>query len=236
LKIESANFLNIENEVLMRSLRGKFYIILVCLCCFLTIQAQAGERNDDAGLWVNVSLAPKPFGGKWKTLYSLEYRSKEHFQTTDLWCGMLNTDYILNQYVQIGAGYEIFLNREADGGFTPEYRYYPEGVFSYKWGAFSSALRMRVMNTYTQWRDPNIEARNRFKVNYAIKNTPLKPFVSVEPYHNLRKEFSFTKIRYIAGCGFCFDHQQIDVYYMRECYQQKMFTRNVLEIDYNYSF
>jgi hypothetical protein len=210
-------------------------MMLICLCCFSAVQAQ-GERNHDAGMWVNLSLAPKPFGGKWKTLYSLEYRSKEHFKTTDLWCGMLNTDYILNQHVQIGAGYEIFLNRDANGEFTPEYRYYPEGIVSYKWGQWSSALRMRVMNTYTHWRDPNIEARNRIKVNYAIKGTPLKPFVSVEPYHKLKKEVSLHKMRYTAGCSFSFDHQQIDLYYLREDYQQKTFTRNILEVDYNYSF
>jgi hypothetical protein len=154
-----------------------------------------------------------------------------------MWCGMLNADYIVNKYMEAGVGYEVFMNKEASG-FSPEYRYYPELVFSYKWERFSGSLRVRAMNTFTQWNDPCWEGRNRVKLTYAIKGTPLKPFVSVEPYHSLHPDAAqrFLKTRYVAGCSYSFGKQKLDVYYLREKYQTKAFVRNVFEIDYSYAF
>jgi hypothetical protein len=209
---------------------------------FLFFILPAGKANDrpkqDAGLWTNICVAPRPFAGKWKTLYSLEYRSQDNFRNTSLWCGMVNADYIINQYVEAGVGYEFFLNKEVGGGFSPEYRYYPEVVLSYSWGKFSGSFRARVMNTFTQWNDPNCESRNRLKLAYAIKRTPLKLFAGVEPYHAIYPEVEqrFVKIRYVAGCTYSFGNQKLDLYYLRENYLRKAFERNVLEIDFNYAF
>ncbi|MDR3262021.1 MAG: DUF2490 domain-containing protein [Tannerella sp.] len=202
-----------------------------------SVMAQHEEKEYDAGWWTNVSIAPKPVNGKWKTLYSLEFRSKDYIREVDLFCGMINLDYVVNEHVQIGAGYELFLNKKSGGGYYPEYRYYPEAIFSYALGRFSAALRSRVMNTYTEWRHPNFDHRNRFKVNYSIKETPLKPFVYVEPYHAIDNcSYRFSKIRYAAGCAYKQGHHQFDLYYLQEDYHLRPFTRHVLEIDYNYSF
>jgi hypothetical protein len=200
------------------------------------LHAGDGIRQD-AGLWTNVSIAPKLLAGRWKTLYSLEYRSKEHFRETSLWCGMWNVDYVFNPCIQVGIGYEFFLNREPGGGYGPEHRYYPEAIFSYGAGAFSVNLRSRVMNTFTQWNDPHWVGRNRLKAACSIHGTPLKPFAGVEPFHEIDPVAQrFQKIRYTAGCSYVAGRQKWDIYYLREDYLSQRFVRNILAIDYNYAF
>ncbi|MDR1937952.1 MAG: DUF2490 domain-containing protein, partial [Tannerellaceae bacterium] len=118
---------------------------------------------------------------------------------------------------------------------TPEHRYYPEGMLSYRIKKFSASFRSRLMSTFTQWNHPYFEHRNRIKVNYSpIKKIPVKPFAYVEPYHEIAK-YRFHKIRYAAGCAYAFNRHQWDVYYMQEDYRTRPFTRHVIAIDYTYS-
>jgi hypothetical protein len=194
----------------------------------------ANDKKSDAGLWTTIGVSPAPTG-KWKMLFSLEHRSREHFRETSLWCGSMNVYYTVTEYLKLGAGYEFYLNKEEDGGYTPEHRYYPEGILSYAWGQFSANLRIRMMNTFTQWNDPCWETRNRLKLGYSIKGTPLKPFVYTEPYHEIQG-FRFQKIRYAAGCSYVMHSSRLDIYYMRENYQSKPFLRHIIGIDYIYSF
>jgi hypothetical protein len=207
------------------------------LSAFSGMKAGDGTKQQDGGLWANVCVTPKPINGKWKTAYSIEYRSKENFRTTSLLCGMLNGDYIFNDYIQAGVGYEYFLNREADGKYSPEHRYYPEAILSYRVGALSAALRSRVMNTFTQWNAPHWEGRNRLKITYALKGKKVRPFVAVEPFHEIYPvEHRFKRIRYLAGVSCGKGRQRWDVYYLREDYVSKALVRNILAIDYSYAF
>jgi hypothetical protein len=219
-------------------------IYLIGWLLFFLVHASAsavkagGERKKDAGLWIYAGVTPKWPRGKWQTTYALEYRSREYLRATSLWCVSANVGYVFNRFVQVGSGYEFFLNRTADGRYTPEYRYYPEVIFSCRSGSFSAGLRSRLMNTFTRVDDPLWEGRNRLKLCYAIAGTGWKPFVAVEPYHELYPGVRrLRKIRYAAGCSFrlC-SRRQVDVYYMRENYLPTPFTRHVMEIDYNYAF
>ncbi|MDR1335656.1 MAG: DUF2490 domain-containing protein [Tannerella sp.] len=219
--------------------RKKGIIIFLCILCACVSEGNAtGGKKQDAGLWVFAGVSPKPFGGKWQMLYGLEYRSREHFRETSLWCASVNVNYIFNPFIQIGTGYEFFMNREAGGRFSPEYRYYPEAVLSCGLGLFSASLRSRLMNTFTRASEPHWEGRNRLKASYAVRGTGLKPFVAVEPYHGIYPEkHRFRKIRYFAGCSIALDsHQKFDLYYLREDYLHEAFLRNVIQIEYNFSF
>jgi hypothetical protein len=202
---------------------------------FFPSQAQNPSDTHDAGLWITAGILPKPIAGKWKTLYLLEYRRKENLQETDLFSGTFNLHYILNPHLLLGLGYEFFLNKGSQGGFTPEHRYYPEAVLSYRIQRFSTSFRSRLMNTFTQWSQPYFEHRNRLKLSYSLpKAIPVKPFAYVEPYHEM-PNYRFRKVRYAAGCTYAINRHQWDVYYMQEDYHTRPFTRHVIAIDYSYS-
>jgi hypothetical protein len=207
------------------------------LACASAAKAHDGKQQD-AGLWIFTGFNSKPFGGKWQMQYGLEYRSKNHFRETSLWCASVNVNYIFNPFIQIGTGYEFFMNREADGSFSPEYRYYPEAILSCRRGAFSASLRSRMTNTFTRVGEPQWEGRNRLKASYAIRKTGLKPFVAVEPYHEIYPvEHRFRKIRYSAGCSIALNsRQKFDLYYLCENYLHDRFLRNVIQMEYNFSF
>jgi hypothetical protein len=93
------------------------------------------------------------------------------------------------------------------------------------------------MNTFTQWSEPDWESRNRLKAACSIKGMPLKPFVGVELFHEInRMEFRSQKNRYIAGFSYSLGRQNWDIYYLTENYRSTHFVRNVLVIDYTYTF
>jgi hypothetical protein len=210
-----------------------FLVFLFLLASHSALNASETKEHD-AGMWTYTSVSPKPIG-QWQLLFAVEHRSKENFRETFLWCGDINVYYKVNKYLKFCAGYEFYLNKEDDGSYSSEHRYYPEANVTYGLGQFTANIRTRVMNTFTQWNDPCWETRNRFKLCYFIKGTPLKPFVYTEPYHTLHN-FQFQKIRYAGGCTYAMSHHQLDFYYMREVYQLKPFFRHVIALDYTYSF
>ena len=210
------------------------------LLCLPTVIMANGkdEKKQDAGLWAYLSVTPKPVVERWYITYSLEYRNKENFSQTSLWCGAINVYYKFNTWLKLGAGYEYFLNRQTDGTYTPEYRYYPAALFSYQKGLFAGSFRSYLMNTYEHWKEPHWEFRNRLKISYQIKDTKLKSFVAVEPYYAIfsDEDIIFRKIRYFAGFSYSFGLHQLDAYYLREDYIYKPLINNVVALEYNMSF
>ena len=214
-------------------------IILLFLFFPVVITANGGEKKkQDAGLWVNFSVTPKPIAQRLFVTYSLEYRSKENFRTTSLWCGAVNVYYNLNSWFKAGAGYEHFLTKDADGRYTPEYRYYPAVLFSFRKGSFAGSLRSYMMNTFTQWNDPHWEWRNKLKMSYQLREIKLKPFVAVEPYHAIYPgdDYLFKKVRYFAGFSYSFGRHTLDSYYLRESFYNKPFINNIIGVEYNIAF
>jgi hypothetical protein len=231
-----------ENRMRLNRNRRMKKIIFLCVLFAAGTPPTGTTANDgktqDAGLWVFAGVSHSPHGGKWNMLYGLEYRSRNHFRTTDLWSVSANVNYIFNPLIQIGAGYEFFLNRNAGGRYSPEHRYYPEAILSGSRGDFSASFRSRLMNTFTRPDKPHWEGRNRLKISYAIRGTGLKPFVAAEPYHAIYPvAFLFRKIRYSAGCSVALDRRQnFDLYYLREDYLHDSFLRHVIQVAYNFNF
>ncbi len=220
-------------------LKNKLFLFL-CTVAFVPWKtfAQENSHKHDVGLWVNADVAPKTLAGKWQPLFSLEYRSRDNLRKVDLFCGTILMDYIINKYLDVGAGYEIFANKLSSGGFGLEHRFYPEVILRVPFANFTASMRARLLNTFERISDPNWATRIRFKLGYKITTIPLTPYMSVEPYHRIAdpSHYSFSKIRYIGGCAYSISHQQFDVYYLAEDYHDKPFTRHVVGIGYCYSF
>ncbi len=210
------------------------------LLCLLTVIGVNGkEKKQDAGSWLNISVTPKTIADRWSLTCSVEHRSRENFSETSLWSGMTNVYYHFNSHFKLGAGCEYFLNKGADGTYSSEYRYYPAAYLSYQKGFLAGSFRSCLMNTFTQWKEPNWEMRHKLKISAQWKGVCLKPFVAVEPYHKLcmDDDYFFNRIRYSLGvsCGVSY-HHQFDIYYLCENIVPKALINNVLAIDYHFSF
>ncbi|MDR2469348.1 MAG: DUF2490 domain-containing protein [Tannerella sp.] len=195
-------------------------------------------KKQDAGIWAAVTVAPRPFGGKWHTACTLEYRNNGNFREISQWRISANANYCFNPYLRAGMGYELYLNRQADGCYLPEYRCFPEATLSYNPGAFSISLRSRLAYIFSRPVKPQWEERNRLRAICAVGSTPLKLFVSAEPYLSLYPApILFRKIRYTAGCSFRLNsRQRIDAYYLHEDFLHIPCVRQVVGIEYGYAF
>jgi len=204
---------------------------------FFVTAAEAQEKTDDIAFWTTVKVDPPAIAERWFTSVILEYRLKNDLKETDLYSALALIDYKIDSHWRAGLGYEFFLNK-MPGKDIVEHRYYPQVTYNCKLQRFSVSLRSRVMNTFTEWKKPNWRHRNRLKISYNIKNTPLRPFVYVEPYNSLSKPFYRTnKIRYAGGCSVILAAKQsLDVFYMQESYHTRPFVRHVIGVDYSYSF
>ncbi|MDR2423141.1 MAG: DUF2490 domain-containing protein [Prevotellaceae bacterium] len=213
------------------------FITILFMCLTALLHAQEQKAENDAGLWIYAELSRK-HGAKWKTFYSIEYRNKKRFSRTSLWSTAVNATRTLTSYMQAGAGVEFFMNKNDDGSFSPEYRYYPEITVSYVFGALSASLRSRVMNTFTSLNSPNLEWRNRLKTAFALGHSGLSPFIAAEPYTAFYpKTYLFRKIRCSAGASYAFAvNQKVNLYYMRETYFHKPLKNHVIQIEYFYTF
>ncbi|MDR1981469.1 MAG: DUF2490 domain-containing protein [Tannerellaceae bacterium] len=213
-----------------------FIAISAHLVCFTGI-AQDQADKQDVGTWTNVTIASKLIAGKWKTWYSLEYKSKENLRELDTSSAMFKFHYLINNHVSIGMGYEFFLKNAGNGELTHRHRYFPEGMLSYTINRFSFIFRSRLMNTFLQWIHPYFEHRNMLRVSYTLEKIPVKPFISAEPYHEIvEKKYRFYKGRYAVGGSYIFKKRhQLDLYYMQEFFHTIPFTRHVIGIDYIYS-
>jgi len=214
----------------------KILFFQIVLCFSTVIKAHGGEeKKHDAGLWAYFSVAPKPVVERLNATFALEYRNKDNFSRTSLWCFAFNAYYQVNSWFKLGVGYEQFMNKQANGDYTPEYRYYPATLLSFGQGAFAGSFRSYLMNTFERWEEPHWELRNRMKMSYLLKGTRLKPFVAAEPYHAI-DDFFLGKIRYYAGISYGFGKHQFDSYYLREVFQNKPLINNIIAVEYHAAF
>ncbi|MDR1814165.1 MAG: DUF2490 domain-containing protein [Tannerella sp.] len=216
--------------------------LVVTTFCAMSAHAQAPAEPqpaadyDDLALWMAVSLQPDLIPDKLTASFDFEYRRRNNLRETDLYNGIVIVDYLINKHLTVGLGYEMFWNNNPDG-YETEYRYYPELIYAVPFQRFSLSLRMRVMNTFTDWNHPSWEHRNRLKIKYSIKSLPISPFASVEPYNQLgRPMYRLNKVRYSAGFTFSSGHHSTDLYYMLENYHTRNFARHVININYTFSF
>ena len=201
--------------------------------------AIAGDaKKRDAGIWAAVTAIPRPFGGKWHTACTVEYRNNGNFREISQWRVSASANYCFNPYVRAGIGSDMFLNRQADGSYLSEYRCFPEATLMYHPGAFSISLRPRLAYIFSRQTKPQWEERNRLRATYDIGRTPLKLFASAEPYLSLQPApVRFRKIRYTAGCSFKLNRRQrIDAYCLYEEFLHIPYVRQVIGIEYGYAF
>ena len=218
---------------------GKFHrigkIIGVCLLSVgFTCLAYAQEA--DYTTWAKTGVE-YGLNGRLDLVGGLEWRTKDHLQTTDRWGLDVGVKYALLSFLKVGGGYEIHYRNHGAEGWKFRHRYHADATLSARWMRLKFSLRERFQHT---WNDVENELwlRSRFKLAYDIARSKVEPYVSVEMYNSLHRneEFDVVRMRYRTGLSFPVfsENWEADVFYCRQWESEKQ--KNIFGMDVVYKF
>lgn len=198
------------------------FIILQILLCIASTYAHSQE------LWTSAEMK-FGIAGKLSGNIGGEYRTNDGLSGTERWTASAGLDYKICSWLKVSADYKYLYryieSRTTNKGnivsdyWQPRHRAGIALTGSYRWNRFTFSLRERYQYTYrpeqsvAKWDgddgsakdDEVIEAkvkhtvRSRLKVEYDIRKSPFKPFVSCELYSLPASGFSYDKSRFTAG-------------------------------------
>ena len=218
----------------MMKTRVIFMNILLAMS-FSSLKAQS--------LWTSAEMEMK-IAGALNGFVEGEYRTHDGFSSTERWAGTVGLEYKAADYLKITGGYTYIhqqteLETTKKGNIIPAYWQPRHRVFfaatgSYKWKRFAFSLRERYQYTYrteqyvpkfdedgiTPKDDEWVEGkskhifRSRFEVEYNIRKSKFKPFISYELYNSLSDGFAVDKSRYTVGTDYKFNKKHsVSLYY-----------------------
>ncbi len=174
-------------------------------------------------MWVSAG-AEKNVNDSWGLGVSTELRTKDNTGSVDRWQLGVSGTYKVSKVLKLGDGYEFHLKtRTVDDGteMVPRHRLMfditPGGKVS---GLLKLSLRERYQYTYIMQKG-NVDAshehhlRNRFKIEIAKDKVKLIPFVSVEMFNNLGKQFQIDEMRMVIGTTYSINaHHAVSLGYL----------------------
>lgn len=203
--------------------------ILSSICCNAqSLWTSAGAKYD---FLKNFSVNPE-----------VEYRTNNKFSGTERWTAGLSLDYKVIAYLKLDAGYK-YISRHVEERITskgnivedywqPRHRAYFSVAGQFKWHRFTFSLRERYQFTHhkSMWVKKTSESgspkddefidsknknilRSRLKIDYSIRKSGFKPFISAEVYNNING-FHYSKTRLTAGTEFKINrHNSVEAFY-----------------------
>lgn len=189
------------------------YLLSILLCCLSVFSLRAGEveKPDDAfATWTDI-IVRKDFGN-WHVGGLVEYC------TIDKGVGLKHNEFTVRPIVGynplpwLRLQFQIDFLNSLYGDYAFYVRYIPDLTFHWSAGDFRFSMRNRIQmsQNITKHKYSSTAVRNRFKVDYIIKETPVKLHIAAEPYwwaDQPRFQDCFIKTRYYLGADFQLNKQ-----------------------------
>jgi len=223
-----------------------FYIIII-------LSAYTKAQEKDYGIWTTISLEKKI--KKLDIELNSELRTFNNSQDINRLSFQLDASYKI-YFLKLGLGYQfIYFNDIKYNDYQPRQRYiaYLIGKKSYK--NFTFSIRERFQRTIKDERDriridgsydtykvnPEWEWRNKIKISYNSKNTPIITSLSFESFYCLNDPDNkfFNELRYSLDLDYRLSKKHtISIYGLidKEINVTNPLTRYITGIAYKYSF
>ena len=226
----------------------KFLFALIILANPSLLFAQ----NSDWRLWTSID-AEKKLSENWDLTIGAQYRWMDIISVTDQIRGSTDVFWTLGKYIQLGAGYELIARKNAQEDiFVYRNRFRVQSRVQYRYAQFTVDWRFRTQltmiekedfsggitfdNQYHRW-----ALRNRFRLRYNIRNTPLRPYLSFELFHQPLSvlEYRYIQNRFTIGSVFNINQShniEVDYRLETEIVDANKFRYNIVKIGYVFSF
>lgn len=207
--------------------------------------AESFPRDDDFGIWYNISTGFKIIRG---IELDLEGSLRTFKNASKIEEGFLETslNFRLTDYLSIGAAYRLSENIEDDEKFHIRHKWFADARVILPFRDFEFSGRVRFQQRYKTFfedandRVPKEHIRIKIKALYDIPSFPVNPYLSSElflPVFDHAKR-TVDKQRFAAGIEYNVSKKHsIDLEYIfqRDFFPDLM-DMNIISFNYNFKF
>jgi hypothetical protein len=221
---------------------SKRYLLMILL---FQAYILACSQENDFGVWLDIKA-------KHKIMQNLDgelsgsIRTIENTSSVDQFFGEGGLKYKLNKFWSAGGSYRFISKLEDDSEFHVRHKVFIFAKASLYAGRFEFSERLmyqRTVKTYIENDNDLIPvnyARLKLETTYSGSSSPVKPFLSVEPFIPILQDkgFQFRKIRGSAGVALNLSaRSRIEAGYIYEKYSKKGATdMHIISVEYNFRF
>lgn len=224
----------------------KRLISIVILVAFVfPATAQKTVVTSDLEQWTTLSISKK-INKHWKLSLDQEFRLNHNASEFNIYLTDLGVDYKINRHFSLGANYRFYQNKNNDNVFVTQHRWSADAKYEQDIGRFELGYRIRFQNKdedfYTSNSGNNIyNLRNKFSVDYNIRNCRIDPFFSTELYRSINNssDTELSKLRWTFGLDYSVKRfGNIELYYRMDNELNLSYdkTTHIIGVGYKYSF
>lgn len=220
------------------------YIFLVLLFCAVIPVGVVGQLQQVGGIG-SFSLS-KEFGPNLELGAEQEFRFDRNFTSLSRSSTSIGADYVIvRKILRAQLNYDLHYRRNNDERYEFRHRVSAGFLTQQKVGRFNFRWRTRMQMTYRNENtgdysyNPKYVWRNRLEVNYDIRKSPFRPYVSAEAFCPLNSDYGFfmDSYRLIAGMKYDVNRQNslnVSLRFDQDIQQAK--PENILWLNVGWSY
>lgn len=208
-----------------------------------TVEAQETKVVSDLEQWTRIGISKK-LGKNWKLSLDQEFRFSKNISQFDIYFTDLGVDYKINKHFSVGANYRFYQNKNNDEVFQSQQRLSADIKYKQKISRFTLAYRLRYQNKdedfFTSESSYNLyNLRNKFSVDYNIKNFKFDPFLNLELYRQIEdvNTNELSKLRWTVGFEYSLKKfGDLELFYKIDNELNKSYNKDTYIIGLGYKF
>jgi len=219
--------------------------ILIFTGFYNKTNAQETKVVGDLEQWTSVGISKK-LGKNWKLSLDQEFRFTNNISQFDIYFTDFGVDYKLNKHFSLGANYRFYQNKNSDGIFQTQHRWSTDAEYKQKIDRFTLAYRLRFQNKdedfFTSESSNNLyNLRNKFSLDYNIKNFKFDPFFEAELYRQIYDATTteLSKLRWTLGLEYSLKKfGDLEMFYRIDNELNQSYNKNtyIFGLGYKFSF
>ena len=219
--------------------------ILIFTVFYNKTNAQETKVVGDLEQWTSVGISKK-LGKNWKLSLDQEFRFTNDISQFDIYFTDFGVDYKLNKHFSLGANYRFYQNKNSDGIFQTQHRWSTDAEYKQKIDRFTLAYRLRFQNKdedfFTSESSNNLyNLRNKFSLDYNIKNFKFDPFFEAELYRQIYDATTteLSKLRWTLGLEYSLKKfGDLEMFYRIDNELNQSYNKNtyIFGLGYKFSF
>lgn len=230
---------------MVRKIKYIVLALLIFTCLIFKVNAQDTKVTGDLEQWTSIGISKK-INKHWKISLDQEFRFTNDVSRFDTYFTDLGVDYKFNKHFAVGANYRFYQNKNKVDDFQTQHRLSTDFQYKQKINRFTLAYRLRFQNKdedfFTSNSSNNLyNLRNKFSVDYNIKNFKFDPFFNVELYRQIEdvNTNDLSKLRWTIGFDYSLKKLgKVELFYRIDNELNQSFNKDtyILGVGYKFSF
>ncbi|MEA3494662.1 MAG: DUF2490 domain-containing protein [Bacteroidota bacterium] len=221
-------------------------VLLIITIVLFSFSSKLFSQEKDFSLWSEIQFEVELIED-FKFCISEEFRFDENISRIDKYYTNLGFKYRIIKQIRVAVYYRFLQKQELNSSYSSRNKFFSDIKLEKDINRFEISFRSRYQTKYTDYfssENGNIPAnkwRNKLNIDYDIKNSPIKPFLSSEIFYqtNNNEGNRIDELRFKAGMDIGInEHQEIEFSYIlsKEINVKNPLTNNIFSVEYSFAF